>query len=457
MQYKNIFIFLIALAMTTVACEDSYTDGGDASDTDYVSNDNPRPPTALDNWLASNFTLPYNIEVKYHWDASELDLYKTMVPPAPARVQPVMEVVKKVWIDTYSALASPEFIKQYCPKQFVLVGSARYNFDGTITLGTAEGGRKVVLYVVNDFVQTDAYAVKEMMHTIEHEFAHILHQTKAYPAEFKQVTPGDYTANWNTFSVGAARQRGFITNYAMLSPDEDFAEMVAMLLVEGQAGYEEILRCYTTAASEALIRKKEQFVVQYFQDKYSIDFYALQTKVQEAIHEVAPGNGGGGEAPTPVVDLWGFGKDYTAVRFDLTLLNEPAEFAARYAYDNSKLHDAGYALDYSFKLFYTSETEVTLRLYYYTDGEDGRVYSEANFYTEPVWQDDDTVVFEFRGTDDNGTLLNETLGASAIASFFVNRPITIDWVRTCDGTTSNLVGFFPVEDPDAYGFGQLGN
>ena len=458
MHYKNIIITLILLALTVVACEDSYNDGGDASDTDYVSNDDTRPATALDSWLKSNFTDPYNIEVKYHWDASELDLFRSVVPPKPAKVQPVMEVVKKVWIDTYSALAGADFIKKYCPKQFVLVGSARYNFDGSITLGTAEGGRKVVLYVVNDFVQTDAYAVKEMMHTIEHEFAHILHQTKAYPADFKQITPGDYTANWNTFSVSTARQRGFITNYAMLSPDEDFAEMVAMMLVEGQEGYEDILRCYTTAASAALIRKKEQTVVQYFQDKYGIDFYKLQTQVQEAIHAIAPDNGGGGgEEPITVLNQWGFGKDYTAVHFDLALLNEPDEFVGRYNYDNSRVHAGGYALDYSFKLFWSLENEVTLRLYYYSEIDGGRVYNEANFYTEPVWQDDGSVVLEFRSTDDNGTLLNEQLGASALASFFINRPLTIDWVATCNGTISSFVGFYPKEDPEAFGFGQLGN
>src|SRR5687768_368416 len=142
MTCKNLILFAVIMALTAIACEDSYNDRVDPSQTDYVNNDNPHPPTALDTWLSTNFTHPYNIEVKYRWDASELDLYKAVVPPKVTKVQDVMEVVKSVWIDTYAEIAGDNFIKQYCPKQFVLVGSASYNFDGSITLGTAEGGRK---------------------------------------------------------------------------------------------------------------------------------------------------------------------------------------------------------------------------------------------------------------------------------------------------------------------------
>ena len=455
MYYKTIILALPLLAVTAVSCQDSY-DAGDVTDTDYVSNDDTRPATTLDVWLRNNFTNPYNIDVKYYWDASEVDIYKTLVPPKTSQVQPVMDVVKKVWIDTYSELAGEAFIKQYCPKQFVLVGSARYNFDGTITLGTAEGGRKVVLYVVNDFVQKDAYAVKEMMHTIEHEFAHILHQTKPYAAEFRQLTPGDYTANWNTFSVSAARQRGFITNYAMLSPDEDFAEMVAMMLVEGKEGYENILRCYTSASAEALIRKKEQLVVEYFESKYGIDFYALQTKVQEAIRAFAPDAGGENPNPVPALDAWGFNKTYTTLHFDLSVLSEPADFASRYAYDNAKLHTAGFSLDYGFKLFWSGAEQLTLRLYYYADVDGNRVYSEANFYLVTEWNADGTVTLFFDGADANGDYLNYDLIATGLLSFFANRTFTVDWVASCNGSASTYIGLYPTENPKAYAFGKPG-
>ncbi len=189
MQLKKYFIvFSIILAAT--ACEDGYNDAVDISDTDYVTNDPKYPPTLLDSWLMNNFTQPFNIEVKYRWDASEADLYRTLVPPKVSQVQPLMEVVKDVWIDPYNALAGNSFIKTYCPKQFLLIGSARYNIDGTFTLGTAEGGRKVVLYVVNDFVPEDRTALKTMLHIVHHEFGHILNQKVSYPSSFREITAG---------------------------------------------------------------------------------------------------------------------------------------------------------------------------------------------------------------------------------------------------------------------------
>jgi substrate import-associated zinc metallohydrolase lipoprotein len=453
MTCKNLILFAVIMALTAIGCEDSYNDRVDPSQTDYVNNDNPHPPTALDTWLSTNFTHPYNIEVKYRWDASELDLYKAVVPPKVTKVQDVMEVVKSVWIDTYAEIAGDNFIKQYCPKQFVLVGSASYNFDGSITLGTAEGGRKVVLYVVNDFQRTDEYAVKEMMHTIEHEFAHILHQNISYPAEFKEITPGDYTANWNITSLGTARAKGFITSYAMASPDEDFVEMVAMMLVEGKEGYESILDCETNITSKELIKRKEKIVVEYFKESYNIDFYALQTKVQEAIHEIAPGNGG--EEPEPLFDLWGFGKAYTTVRFDLSILNEPADFIARYNYDNNLLHNEGYSLDYNFKIFFTAEEAMTLRLYYYREVDGLREYSEANLSLQVVPGINDSKILRLVSADENGMYLLEELGATGIISFFVNRAMVIDWASTCSGET--YVGFTPVGASDDFAFGILSN
>lgn len=43
--------------------------GGD----EYVLNE-------IDEWIIDNYTRPYNMEVKYRWDQSELDLNRTLVP-----------------------------------------------------------------------------------------------------------------------------------------------------------------------------------------------------------------------------------------------------------------------------------------------------------------------------------------------------------------------------------------
>lgn len=256
--------------------------------------------TPIDTWINDSLTVPFNIAVKYKWDQFELSLNKTLVPPKEDKVIPALRAVKKVWIDTYIAETDSLFMKKYVPKFFALCGSASWNTDGTITLGTAEGGRKVVLYVLNDFrskemtgyVPSDSFNIKQMFHTIEHEFAHILHQTIMYPQEYKSISVGFYTSNWNNVSNADARKDGFVTAYAESSPDEDFVEMVSMMLVEGKAGFEAIVNSIpagtsanntTQAQAISRLRQKEAIVVNYFKDTWGIDFYSLQTRVRAQV------------------------------------------------------------------------------------------------------------------------------------------------------------------------------
>ena len=237
--------------------------------------------SATDEWLYQNYVVPYNIEVKYRFDRYEVALNRVLAPAREDKVIPVMETIRKTWIAPYEQEAGADFIKKLSPKQFVLVGSAEYNSNGTITLGTAEGGRKVVLYVVNDFDPKLESEVKQMLHTIHHEFAHILTQTVKYPEDFKRVTT-DYTASWNDFSLADARSRGYISEYARSSPDEDFVEMVSIMLIEGKEGFDAIVNS-APASAQPLLRQKEQYVVRYFKEAWNIDLYSLQAKSEAAI------------------------------------------------------------------------------------------------------------------------------------------------------------------------------
>jgi substrate import-associated zinc metallohydrolase lipoprotein len=239
-------------------------------------------PTALDNWLSDQYVSPYNIEVKYRFDRYEVALNRTLVPPKEVKVMQVMEAIKKTWIEPYEQQAGPTFIKKLSPKQFVLVGSPQYNTNGTITLGTAEGGRKVVLYRINDFDKADKAQVKEMLHTIHHEFGHILHQNIRYPQEFQRITPS-YTANWADFNLADARSRGYITEYARNNPDDDFVEMISIMLIEGRQNFDAIVNG-APESGRAALRQKEQMVVAYFKEAWQIDFYELQVRAQTAIN-----------------------------------------------------------------------------------------------------------------------------------------------------------------------------
>ena len=445
MTHIRFATFLIILALAIVAgCGDPYNDM-EGSSTDYANNDNNNKPTELDNWLYNQFTSPYNIEVKYRWDNSELDPYKNFVPPAVNKVQAVMDVVKKVWIDTYASVAGADFIKKYCPKQFVLVGSANYNFDGSFTLGTAEGGRKVLLYVVNNFDADDHEGVRRLMHIVEHEFGHILHQRTSYPGEFKTITAG-YTSNWASYTEGDALASGFITPYAMASPDEDFVEMVATLLVDGQEGYEKKLFCGTTGTSYNQLRQKEKMVKEYFLKSYNIVFDTLQNRVQRAIRQIAPVPPV--EARPPLEDVWGFEKEYTTIYFDWHALAFPQDLMTRWAKDDDILRKKGFGLDSYVKLRWISADRVNLQLFYYTlTGE--REYFTANYYFQPYYNEEDgSVNLVYVDYDENGGVLNDEYGANNVLIYFIGYAYHIEWARTaCPG--SNYVAFYPAEIPNA--------
>lgn len=297
MHMKHFTILILLLCGTLAACnrEDAL---GNVDDIDLDGDTWVHGP--IDFWIRDSLTTPLNVSVKYKWDQGELDFNRTLVPPKEEKIIPVLSAIKKVWLDNYIAEAGELFMKRYCPKFFVLVGSASYNTDGTITLGTAEGGRRILLYVLNDFrikgmpgyVPGDSNNVKMMFHTIEHEFGHILHQTVMYPEDYKRISVGDYTSNWNNVTDDAARRDGFITAYAMSRADEDFVEMIAMMLVEGRGGFENIINGITQPGpngttpeeAKAKLRQKEAMVVAYFNDTWGINFYSLQTRTRASIN-----------------------------------------------------------------------------------------------------------------------------------------------------------------------------
>lgn len=284
--YKIILLFFALVALASCDKEDDLV----VDDISGLGGDT-WTPGAIDKWISDSLTTPYNISAKYKWDQSELPLDRSLVPPLEDKVIPVLSSIRRAWISPYIAEAGDVFFKKYAPKFFALVGSASYNQDGTIVLGTAEGGRKVVLYVLNDFRikgmpgfrPSDSSNIKEMFHTIHHEFGHILHQNVMYPEDYKRISVGLYTANWNNISTPEARYTGFITPYSMSRPDEDFVEMIATMLVEGKIGFDAIINSIADAEARSILRQKEAMVVTYFKQVWNVDFYRLQARTRASI------------------------------------------------------------------------------------------------------------------------------------------------------------------------------
>jgi len=245
-----------------------------------------RVKTELDFYLYQQFTIPYNIEIKYKWDPYEVNFNKNLVPPDEAKVVPVMETVKKIWMDAYEKAGGETFLRKYRLMKYVLVGSPEYQDNGTVILGLAEGGTSIILFDVNDFDRKNKTQVTRMMHTIHHEFAHILHQTTPYPQSWRGLSSAWYTATWFNSTDKLAQEQGLISAYAKASEREDFVETVSFLLTEGQQAFDEIVNANPDGG--IVLRKKETLIVEYFRT-LGIDFRQLQNQVQTGITQIVNG------------------------------------------------------------------------------------------------------------------------------------------------------------------------
>ena len=247
----------------------------------------PEESTAeIDQWIFSNITKPHNIEVIYKWVDAETDLGKNLVPPQEDQVIPFLDVLKRVWIDVYIDVAGLDYFNTLTPKQLLLIGSANYNSDGTITQGTAEAGRKIVLYEVNDFTHTNKEKLRRFFHVIHHEFAHITHQTRMYDlTTFGNITPEGYRSDWTNLSDQEALNSGFISPYSSLNPDEDFVEIIATMLTLTKAEFFSKIGM-ANEFGQVRLMQKVNFVVSYFQKEWGIDMWKFQEKMAEAIDEV---------------------------------------------------------------------------------------------------------------------------------------------------------------------------
>jgi len=251
------------------------------------------PQDSVDKFIYDSMTVPYNVAVYYKWLPGQLDFPSDIVPPDASKVIPVLKALLNVAYAPYNQqTGSTTFLRRFLPKSLEMAGSAEYLPNGARFLGQAEGGTAMLLYEVNYYSRkkADSNAFKQMMHTMHHEFGHILHQNVLYPVAFKTISTG-YTGNWYNVSDADARQLGFITSYAQAAPDEDFVEMISTMLTGGEGGpsggYDEYEALLTQTGGPGspgytAIKQKEAIVVDYFQRVWNIDFYSLRARCRTA-------------------------------------------------------------------------------------------------------------------------------------------------------------------------------
>lgn len=243
----------------------------------------------FDTWLLHNYTEPYNINFKYRFEDKESDNTYNLAPASYDKAVALAKMTKYLWLESYEELLGPDFIRTYCPKLMHLVGSPAYNSQGSIVLGTAEGGLKITLYNVNaiDLKNIDI----EMLNywyfkTMHHEFAHILHQTKNYSTDFNLISASNYqSSSWVNVSDQEALDMGFVSPYASSETQEDFVEIIS-IYVTHSAEYWENLVGSASEEGQDIINQKLALVKDYLTTTWDIDLDALRDIVQRRSQDI---------------------------------------------------------------------------------------------------------------------------------------------------------------------------
>ncbi len=249
--------------------------------------------TEFDKWLEANFVNPYNIDFKYRYEDIESNFDYYVVPAEYNKAVKLAHLVKYLCVDAYNELVDENFTCEYFPKMFFTIGEWEYKNNGTYILGTAEGGRKILLSGTNyldKYINNQQSLNHYYLKTIHHEFTHILNQTKSIPAEFQLVTGNGYVADsWSEVPYKTIYlTRGFISDYAQHSYQEDFAEMMSIYVINDAESWEALLN-EATNESAALIRQKLDIVKNYMITSYGIDMDILRNILQRRQNEVLSG------------------------------------------------------------------------------------------------------------------------------------------------------------------------
>lgn len=287
---KNIFVIaaMAAALFGASSCSEEALNPESVITADlYEKND-------FDKWLEFNYVNPYNIDFKYRFEMNESDMNYYTIPADMESANMMAHLVKYLCVDTYDEVAGLDFTRGYFPKMFFLIGEWEYRNNGTFILGTAEGGKKILLSGINYlpmFLKQGADALNHYyIKTIHHEFTHILNQTKDYPVDFKQITGSGYVADsWSEPPYDSEYlTNGFISSYAQHSDGEDFAEMLSIYVTNTQEYWDAQLKAAGSAGAKS-INAKLDIVRLYMKSSWNIDIDQLRSTILRRQADVVAG------------------------------------------------------------------------------------------------------------------------------------------------------------------------
>ena len=283
MNIKHIVFILTVILFSACSSEDSLDPNSifDGNET-HIENE-------FDVWIQANFVDVYNMVFNYRLVDKETDMEYNLAPADYTKSVALAKMTKHLWMGSYDELLDEHFMKTYCPKVMQLVGSPAYNNDGSVVLGTAEGGLKVTLYNVNTIDVNDI--VIETLNewyfkTMHHEFAHILHQTKEFTPDYAMVTPSNYQgASWLNLSDKEALDMGFVSPYASDKIEEDFVEVFSIYVTNTEEVWDAMVGGANDEGRE-FIEIKLGIVKAYMIDSWGIDMDELRAIIQERSAEI---------------------------------------------------------------------------------------------------------------------------------------------------------------------------
>ncbi len=237
----------------------------------------------FDLWIEDNYIAPYNIELKYRMERNESDRNYYLVPAEYSKSIQMAKLMLYLCLDPYDIITgSKEFIRSYYPKMLHLIGSPAYKNNGNIVLGTAEGGLKITMYMVNSLNLNPEFLNHYYFKTMHHEFGHILNQTKPYSTDFDMISGSEYvTDSWSSVYTedSDAQKDGFISPYAASQPGEDFVELLSIYVTNPSSYWDDVIRNAGPGADK--IKAKFDIVYNYMMNSWNIDLNELRDIIQE--------------------------------------------------------------------------------------------------------------------------------------------------------------------------------
>ncbi len=208
-----------------------------------------REYTELDKWIHDTLTLPYGIEVDYHWDKNNAQKGSYTYPPEAENVKKVLETIKELWIDLYmqDEFGGEKFMLGKNPVKIYMYGGKNLDANGVELLyNSTATASEMYLYNVNDFDSKNEEKVFILMRSVHHQFARRLMEIFPYDRDkFLSVSQNRYSpsTSYNIFPLLSsitraklfglsdfAHRRGFFTLHSFLSAEDDFAEIISAKL-----------------------------------------------------------------------------------------------------------------------------------------------------------------------------------------------------------------------------------